>query len=70
MLGAAVLYAKQHAANPSYGDRSRLELALQLGDRFSSHSEADVNENKQDYEWDIHFWLDTMRLLDTEQAKP
>jgi hypothetical protein len=66
MLGAAVLYAKQHPANPSFGDRSKLELALQLGDRFASQSEADANENKQDYEWDIHFWLDTMRLLNTE----
>jgi hypothetical protein len=66
MLGAAVLYAKQHAANPSFGDKSKLELALRLGDLYASQSEKDINENKQDYEWEIHFWLDTMRLLDAD----
>jgi hypothetical protein len=32
MLAAAVLYAKPHAANPSIGDKAKLELALRLGD--------------------------------------
>ena len=67
MLAATVLYAKPHAANRSCGDKAKLELALRLGDLLASQSEADTAANKQDYEWDIHFWLDAMRLLDTEQ---
>src|SRR5262245_10506165 len=63
MLAAAVLYSKKHSANPGYGDEKYLALALQLGDRMAAQAEADMNENKQDYEWEIHFWLDTFRLL-------
>ena len=66
MMAAAVLYAKPHAANPSFGEKSKLELALRLGDLFASQSEADSAENKQDYEWEIHFWLDTYRLLEAD----
>jgi hypothetical protein len=66
MLAAAVLYAKPHAANPCSGEKSKLELALGLGDLFAIQSEADSAANKQDYEWEIHFWLDTMRLLDAD----
>src|SRR5687767_9457095 len=64
MFAAAVLYAKPHAANRSFGDRKKLELALALGDLYASQSENDTAENKQDYEWEIHFWLDTYRLLE------
>lgn len=66
MFSAAVLYAKQHASNPSYQDKKKLELALALGDLYAAKSEKDQNENKQDYEWEIHFWLDTYRLLERE----
>ncbi len=66
MFSAAVLYKKQHAANPSFGDKKKLELALALGDLCAAQSEKDMNENKQDYEWEIHFWLDTYRLLEAE----
>jgi hypothetical protein len=66
MLAAAVLYTKQHPANPSFGDKKKLELALKLGDLTATLSEKDTAENKQDYEWEIHFWLDTYRLLQTE----
>ncbi|HXG12921.1 MAG TPA: hypothetical protein VNK04_24400 [Gemmataceae bacterium] len=66
MLAAAVLYTKQHPANPFFGDKKKRELALQLGDRAADLSEKDTNENKQDYEWEIHFWLDTYRLLEAE----
>jgi hypothetical protein len=66
MLAAAVLYTKQHPANPSFGDKDKLELALKLGDLQASASEQDTAENKQDYEWEIHFWLDTYRLLANE----
>ena len=63
MLAAAVLYKKQHPANPSFGDKKNLDLALKLGDLAAANSEKDAAENKQDYEWEIHFWLDTYRLL-------
>jgi hypothetical protein len=66
MLAAAVLYTKQHPANPSFGDKKKLELALRLGDLAAAFSEKDTAENKQDYEWEIHFWLDTYRLLGAE----
>ena len=65
-FAAAVLYAKQRAANPSFGDQKKLELALALGDLFADASGKDTGENKQDYEWEIHFWLDTYRLLEPE----
>src|SRR5262245_48893635 len=66
MLAATVLYSKQHAANPSFGDKKKLELALKLGDLAAGVSEKDTNENKQDNEWEIHFWLDGYRLLEPE----
>src|SRR5262249_44720641 len=66
MFAAAVLYSKQHPATPSFRDKKKLELALAFGDLFAAHSEKDTAENKQDYEWEIHFWLDTYRLLETE----
>ncbi len=66
MFAAAVLYAKQHPANPSFGDKRKLELALKLGDLQAEASEKDAAENKQHYEWEIHFWLDTYRLLEKE----
>jgi hypothetical protein len=66
MLAAAVLYTRQHPANPSFGDKKKLELALKLGDLQASASAKDTADNKQDYEWEIHFWLDTYRLLEKE----
>lgn len=66
MFAAAVLYAKQHPVNAGFRDRKLLALALALGDQFAEQSEKDTAENKQDYEWEIHFWLDTYRLLESE----
>src|SRR5262249_47621391 len=66
MFAAAVLYAKQHPANPSFGDQRKLKLALELGDLLAGEAEKDKAENKQHYEWEIHFWLDTYRLLEKE----
>ncbi len=66
MLSAAVLFTRQHPANPSFGDRKKLEQALKLGDLFALQSEKDTAEDKQDYEWEIHFWLDAYRLLEAE----
>ena len=64
MFAAAVLYAQQHPANPSHGDQQLLELALQIGDQVARSSEQDTTEDRQDYEWEIHFWLDAYRLLE------
>lgn len=33
---------------------------------LATQAEADTAENKQDYEWEIQFWLDTFRLLESE----
>jgi hypothetical protein len=66
MLAAAVLYAKKHPANESFGERKKLEIALALGDLLAAEAEKDKAENKQHYEWEIHFWLDAYRLLDKE----
>jgi hypothetical protein len=66
MFSAAVLYTKKHPTNRSFGDKKKLELALKLGDIQAEYSEKDTNPNKQDYEWEIHFWLDTYRLLENE----
>lgn len=66
MFAAAVLYAKKHPANPSFGDRAKRDIALTLGDLQAAAAQNDRAENKQDYEWEIHFWLDTYRLLEKE----
>ena len=66
MFAAAVSYARKHPANPCFADKKQLDLALTLGDLYAAHAENDKNENKQDYEWEIHFWLDTYRLLEKE----
>lgn len=65
-FAAAVLYAREHPDNPHHGDRKMLNLALRLGDAAAEASERDGSRNRQDYEWEIHFWLDTYRLLDKE----
>jgi len=64
MFAAAVLYAKQHPANPWYGEEKLLNLALKLGDLTAQNSEKDNSLDRQDYEWEIHFWLDSYRLLE------
>src|SRR5262249_23373331 len=66
MFAAAVLYSKQHPANPAFGDEQKLALALKLGDLFAEQSAADTSGNMQDYEWEMHFWLDTFRLLNAQ----
>jgi len=64
MFAAAVLYSQKHAENPAAGDEKLLKLSLVLGDLLAAQSEADQKQDKQDYEWEIHFWLDTYRLLE------
>jgi len=66
MFTAAVLYAHEHPDNPAFGEKKMLELALQIGDRVADQSEQDPQEDRQDYEWEIHFWLDSYRLLEAD----
>ncbi len=66
MLAASVLYAKRHPANPKFGDKEMFELACQIGDRVAIDSDQDLTEDRQDYEWEIHSWLDAYRLLEAE----
>jgi hypothetical protein len=66
MFAAAVLYTKQHPANPGYGNEKFLELAMKLGDVTAEQSERDDSQDRQDYEWEIHFWLDSYRLLEAK----
>jgi hypothetical protein len=64
LLAATVLYTKQHPANPGYGDGKYLDLAFQFGDVAAEQSERDDAQDRQDHEWEIHFWLDSYRLLE------
>lgn len=66
MFAAAVLYTKEHPANPAHGDARFLELAVKLGDEAARQSEQDDARDRQDYEWEMHFCLDAYRLLDAK----
>jgi hypothetical protein len=68
MLAATVLYTKGHSANPAHGDKGMLQLAIALGDLVAHQSDQDPAEDRQDYEWEIHFWLDAYRLLQSQLA--
>lgn len=67
MLAAAVLYTKQHPANPAYHDKKKLEVALKLGDWAAKYSETDAaNEYRRDLLWEMQYWIDGYRLLNSE----
>lgn len=66
MLAAAVLYTRQHPENSLFGNKDMLKLALEVGDLVAKDSEQDPSEDRQDYEWEIHCWLDAYRLLEFE----
>lgn len=61
---AAVLSTHEHPANPSFGDAKLFGQALALGDVAALRSERDQSRNRQDYEWEIHLWLEAYRLLE------
>lgn len=65
VLGAAVLYAKEHPDNPSYGDKKMLERALRAGDALRQAS-ADGRFTRLNWQWDVALWLDAYRLLEKE----
>jgi len=64
MLAAAVLYVHQHPDNDFFGDEKMLDMALQVGDYVADESLKDPEEDRQHYEWEIHCWLDSYRLLE------
>ncbi|MEX0702518.1 MAG: hypothetical protein WD069_10530 [Planctomycetales bacterium] len=66
LLAAAVLYAKEHPRNPAFGQQKLFDLAVALGDVAALQSEQDDSRNRQDYEWEIHGWLDAYRLLESK----
>ncbi len=66
ILAAAVLYAKEHPANPSFGDKKQLVLALRIGDLLASENEKGTFQARLDHDWDLYMWLEAYRLLEKE----
>jgi hypothetical protein len=66
ILASAVLYAKQHPANPSYRDKNRLALALKIGDLLADENEKGNFQTRLDNDWDLYMWLEAYRLLERE----
>src|SRR5579872_6769441 len=66
ILAPAVLYAKQHAANPRYHDAKMLALAIRIGDLLTSENEKGKFEPRLDSDWDTYTWLEAYRLLEKE----
>ena len=65
-LAAAVLYAKRHPDNPSYGDKKKLALALDVGDRLAGEFEAGRFNKLLNHDWGTYLWLDAYRILEAE----
>ncbi len=59
-----MLFAKQHPANSSFGDKRRLAFALQIGDLLAQDNEKGVFQKRQDDDWDMYMWLEAYRLLE------
>jgi len=66
ILPPAVLYAKQHPANPRYHDPEMLALAVRVGDLLADADEKDEFEPRLDSDWDTYTWLEAYRLLASE----
>lgn len=64
ILVAAVLYAKQHPANPRYRDPAMLETALAIGDLLAREQEEKRFGAALDRHRDAYMWLEACRLLD------
>lgn len=63
ILAPAVLYTKQHPANPRYRDSRMLALAIRIGDLLASENEKGKFKPRLDSDWDTYTWLETYRLL-------
>jgi hypothetical protein len=66
ILVPAVLYAKQHPANPHYHDPHMLRLALRIGDLLAQENEKGHFTPRLDSDWDTHMWLEAYRLLEAD----
>src|SRR5262249_45738814 len=58
ILAAAVLYTKEHPANPSFGDKKKLALALRIGDLLADENEKGAFQARLDHDWDLYMWLE------------
>jgi hypothetical protein len=63
ILAPAVLFAKQHPANPRYRDARQRDLAIRIGDLLARESENGTYEPRLDSDWDTYMWLEAYRLL-------
>ncbi len=70
LLVAAVLYARQHPANPRYGDARMLSLALRIGDLLARENEQGNFTARLDHHRDTYMWLEAYRLLERELGEP
>jgi len=61
---AAVLFAKQHPANPRHRDARMLTLAMRLGDLLAGESETGSYTKRRDHHRDTYMWLEAYRLLE------
>ena len=66
ILVPAVLYAKQHPANPHYHDPRMLRLAIRIGDLLAQENEKGRFTPRLDSDWDTHMWLEAYRLLEAD----
>jgi hypothetical protein len=70
LLVAAVLYAKQHQANPSFHKPEMLALAKQIGDLAAASNEKGEFSKRLDHHRDLYAWLDAYRLLEKNLEEP
>ena len=66
ILAPAVLYTRQHTANPRYRDRDMLALAIRIGDLLASENERGKFQDRLDSDWDTYTWLEAYRLIQNE----
>src|SRR5438093_542060 len=66
VLAVAVLYSKQHAANPACGDVPKLALALKVGDLLADGFERGEFQKLLNHPWGTYLWLDAYRLLEKD----
>ncbi len=63
ILAPAVLYTRQHPANPRYHDDRMRALAIRIGDLLASENENGKFKPRLDSDWDTYTWLETYRLM-------
>src|SRR5207249_9677124 len=64
LLAAAVLYTRDHPANPGHSDPKKLALALKLGDLLATENEKGEFTQLLNHNWGTYFWLEAYRLLE------